>query len=972
MLGAGVMTFGGLFRTVATRRRRAARRRADPGPAPGAVAAAIAERRAAARPAARAPPRSPASPLALERLLDELQAAGLEPADVEARGRDAGGLRLPRRRRRPVRRLRAGPRRPRPGRHATAIAREAIDAARGRRRRWRRARSSSTGFDDLTRNQLDLIAALRAVAEVTVALPYEEGNAALERRARAAARERSSEIGVDSDERDRGRPRQHRTRPLLFHLERGFGAAERRPRAPPDDEPRPPALGRRARRGRGDRGRGRAAARRRRRAGGDRDRRPRPGAARARCSPRCSSPTGSPTALEAELPVATTSVGGALIALLEAELGDRQGRATCCATCAAPPGPPPGRVDWFERGVRRGRVQTAAEALRALGGAVRASPRATSPRLARGRRPTPGGARPRTVGALATAMGARAGLGELELRAAAAIATAMAERAELDGLAPRPDGARRGAGRRSRSASGAARSRAGCGSPTPTGCAPPASTTSSSPRCRTASSRAAAAAPTRSSPRRQRDSLGLQPRRDTEAEERYLFHACLALPRRRLFLSYRDSDENGAAEAPSPLLDDVRAPARPPGERRGADDRPRPRPGRGRPPGRRGALGDRAGAGDRRPRRGAPTRGALLARRRRRRRDRRADRRRGSRRRARAEAATRAPGPLANPAVIEALGEVPPTAAPPWRASTSAPTAGSSPTSSPPSRSTRPRTRSSRAGIMHAVLDRLYRERPGRRPAPPPGLARAWIAARPRAGRRDRRPSGGSATHPAERAMLRRVEGLLARFLAEEARARDRRLRALAARGGLRRGRGGRAAGARDRRLAPARRDRPGRPRRRTAAPWSSTTSSRARSPPREKLEEEAKLQLQLYLIAVAELWGAEPVGGLYHPLRGTSEPPAARARPRGGGRRSSPPTGSPRTDMVDREEFEELLADARAPGGRDRRPDARAATIDRDPGPAPGLRGHGVCPAFCDFAPICRRDRAPVEPTTTRTRRSE
>ncbi len=57
----------------------------------------------------------------------------------------------------------------------------------------------------------------------------------------------------------------------------------------------------------------------------------------------------------------------------------------------------------------------------------------------------------------------------------------------------------------------------------------------------------------------QRDSLGLDPRRDSEAEERYLFGVCLSLPRRRLFLSYRDSDENGGAEARSPLLDDVRA-----------------------------------------------------------------------------------------------------------------------------------------------------------------------------------------------------------------------------------------------------------------------------------------------------------------------------------------------------------------------------------------------------------------------------
>jgi hypothetical protein len=42
-----------------------------------------------------------------------------------------------------------------------------------------------------------------------------------------------------------------------------------------------------------------------------------------------------------------------------------------------------------------------------------------------------------------------------------------------------------------------------------------------------------------------------------------------------------------------------------------------------------------------------------------------------------------------------------------------------------------------------------------------------------------------------------------------------------------------------------------------------------------------------------------------------------------------------------------------------------RAGQIDRDPGPREGLRNHGVCPAFCDFAPICRRDRAPVEPVS-------
>ena len=38
-----------------------------------------------------------------------------------------------------------------------------------------------------------------------------------------------------------------------------------------------------------------------------------------------------------------------------------------------------------------------------------------------------------------------------------------------------------------------------------------------------------------------------------------------------------------------------------------------------------------------------------------------------------------------------------------------------------------------------------------------------------------------------------------------------------------------------------------------------------------------------------------------------------------------------------------------------------RDGDIRRDPGPRPGLKNHDVCPRFCDFAPICRRDRAPV-----------
>jgi hypothetical protein len=127
----------------------------------------------------------------------------------------------------------------------------------------------------------------------------------------------------------------------------------------------------------------------------------------------------------------------------------------------------------------------------------------------------------------------------------------------------------------------------------------------------------------------------------------------------------------------------------------------------------------------------------------------------------------------------------------------------------------------------------------------------------------------------------------------------------------------------------------------------------------REKLEEQSKLQLQLYMLAVAEHWQVEPIGGLYHPLRGTSA-----RRPRGMVldeaaeelKGYSPYKG----DVVSREEMNSLLTEARErAGGIVAR--MRSGDIRRDPGPREGLRGHDACPAYCEFAPICRRDRAPL-----------
>jgi PD-(D/E)XK nuclease superfamily len=257
---------------------------------------------------------------------------------------------------------------------------------------------------------------------------------------------------------------------------------------------------------------------------------------------------------------------------------------------------------------------------------------------------------------------------------------------------------------------------------------------------------------------------------------------------------------------------------------------------------------------------------------------------------------------------------------------------------------------------MHESLERLYKERPGGERLPRPGSLAAWTA-------RGREIVAAVAaehelgSHPAERAMARRVERLLERFLAEEA-GRET--------GGFEPWLLEAAFGAQEESERPALelggwglhgaidrvdRDADGR-----ALVIDYKLSGSVT--PRQKFEEGAKLQLPLYLLAVAEHWGGEPVGGLYHPLRGTSG-----RRPRGVVvEEAAADLGGYRLydrDVVDAEGLEELLADSRRRAG-EIVARMRAGDIRRDPGPRPGLRGHDVCPPFCDFAPICRRDRAP------------
>jgi RecB family exonuclease len=322
----------------------------------------------------------------------------------------------------------------------------------------------------------------------------------------------------------------------------------------------------------------------------------------------------------------------------------------------------------------------------------------------------------------------------------------------------------------------------------------------------------------------------------------------------------------------------------------------------------------------------------------------------------RAEAASRAPGPLTNPAALESLAA---TAAYGgttleefdlcsyrWFAGHELDPQLLDPVPDP----------LIQGGLMHEALERLYRERPGGEPLPRPRTLAAWTER----GRElvaaivAERELG---SHPAERAMARRVERLLERFLAEEAEREtgDFEPWLLEARFGehpdaerppLDLGGWGLHGGI-------DRVDRAG-----DGSAVVIDYKLAGQVTPRDKFEEKAKLQLPLYLLAAAEHWGVEPVGALYHPLRGTSS-----RRPRGvvsaavAGDLAG--YGLYSTDVVEPEGLEELLDDSRRRAG-EIVARMRSGDIRRDPGPRPGLRGHDVCPTYCTFASICRRDRAP------------
>jgi RecB family exonuclease len=959
-LGGAAMTFGALFRTVATAGGVPPGAELSPAQRLRAITVAVDARQGRLGPLRRSASR-PGFARAFVRLFDELQAAGVEPDAVEASAATLEGSAYLS----DIATLFAGYAevRERSGRvDSHGIARAAIELLRRDGSFWGDRPVFLYGLDDLTPSQLALVEALAGLTEVTVALPYEEGNAALAARSRLLG-ELRERIGAVEEVTTEAEPANTESA-LLFHLARGFGA--------PAPTPRPADGDLLLLRSAGVRGEAEAIATEISKlvAGGAdpaaiaialRDPARRGGAVAAALEA-----NGVATALEAELPVAGTAVGGALAALLEAEFGTRRA-ADLLRYLRGPSSFSPGRVDWLERALRRGRVEDAETALALWQGEEGEPPRDLL-RLREAATRSPA-ALAAEVGRLAATMAARPLRGEgdgpalgqgdgLELRAAGAIAAALGELAELGSLAPGPEElAATIAALEFRVWSGPVEGRVRIASPY---------------RLRAGRFDHVVVGSLQDGefPRRdrggdpflseaQRGSLGLEARRDSEAEERYLFAVCLALPRRRLFLSYRDSDESGGAESRSPLLDDVRALLAP------APDGPSPDPveeaitrgrdlarvvhplaeapsedelaralathGTGADP---AALLAAVGVGDGLAARVSARIATARA----------------------AEAASRAPGPLTNPAAIESLGAVSAYGGTTiegfdlcsyrWFVSHELAPQPLDPVPDP----------LVQGGLMHESLDRLYKERPGGDPLPRPGSLPAWTAR----GREivaavvAERELG---SHPAERAMARRVERLLERFLAEEA---------------------GRETGGFEPWLLEAafgeyeEAERPtleldgwglhGAIDRVDRAPDGRALvidyKLSGAVTPREKFEEQAKLQLPLYLLAVERHWGVEPVGGLYHPLRGTSV-----RRPRGIVTEEAAGDladyGLYPRDVVDAAGLEELLADSRRRAG-EIVARMRTGDIRRDPGPRRGLRNHDTCPPFCDFAPICRRDRAP------------
>ena len=125
--------------------------------------------------------------------------------------------------------------------------------------------------------------------------------------------------------------------------------------------------------------------------------------------------------------------------------------------------------------------------------------------------------------------------------------------------------------------------------------------------------------------------------------------------------------------------------------------------------------------------------------------------------------------------------------------------------------------------------------------------------------------------------------------------------------------------------------------------------------PGRQKIVDDGKLQLPLYMLVARELLDLDPIAGFYHPLAAYGD-----RRGRGYGLREETKEGgllenagvmTKSKDCLEREELDDALDHARE-RARAKGFDMRAGKITRDP-------LGGKCAKYCEYQPICRLERA-------------
>ncbi|MDX6607773.1 MAG: hypothetical protein QOD14_2313, partial [Solirubrobacterales bacterium] len=845
------------------------------------------------------------------------------------------------------------------------LARSAIAGLRAAGDAWQGRPVFLYGFDDLTGEQLNLIAELSRVTEVTVALTYEDRKVLA---ARARLHEQLRELGAGEEPRRQTDPTNTENQ-LLFEIERRF--------MEPAADPLEPGPGLTMLEAAGELAEVEAIGEEIARllAGGVAAdqiaivlREP---AAQGALYRRALGELGIPVAVEARLGLNRTATGHGLISLLRAAFEGGES-ADLLAYLRTPGLGRPGQVDWFERDVRRNRIRDCDAGIEAWRERVKKGLDLREVEQLRSAGSGPAlleacGYQARRIAELAM----RDRKGELpgddralELRAGAATERALGELADLGLPASPADVIEAIEAAEVPLWRGPAMGRVRVLSPYRV-------------RAGRMDHLFVASLQEGEFPRRPRPAplldddrraeLGLPERADDAEEERYLFSVCLSRPRQGLHLSWRSSDDEGRALPRSPFVDEVRelfdgadasADPRPSDSllaRRGLDQVV-PRPEDASTPDQLArALADLGPAAW-----PAALKGMVLP-----------EAARAGCESALVEAGEKladerlAPGPrltqesvradlaareVFSPSRLELYATCPYM----WFAERELDPQGLDP------------EEDSQAigSLMHAILEGLYREGAGGRMRPAPDALDAW---RERAWELARAEAEGrhmQLDDPDVASQLRRSVGLAMAFLEDEAKAGSTLVpvpelaeasfglpgsakEALQLDGFAVNGQIDRVD------LTPD-----GSPVRAALIQDYKSARDVAKGP--AKLREDGKLQLQLYMRAIRDLWGLDLIGGVYRPLGGTNDRRAQGLLRDGMSEELKGLAIRPR-DVLKEEDFQEALDDAAAHAGEIVAA-MRAGTVKRDP-------IGGSCPTWCKLQPICRRERGgedESEETTT------